>query len=531
MKEEAKMPNGQTLQCTDITVRFGSTVALDSASSSFDSGKIHAIVGQNGAGKTTLARVIAGLVLPASGRVHFNGEDLPLGNVIESRGRGIQMVHQSFALPPSFSVAEALDFGGGRRKHSLFTRSRLNAYWQSYLEQLGIEVDVRRRIRDLPVEVRQSIEIARALTTDATVLILDEPTAVLRPEAREQLFERVRVLRDRGVTVLIVLHKVREVLAVADTVTVLRNGRVVLRRDSMEDVTPGALASAIVGTSTSIAGEDLRAAVGTDADDSGRQLAEQVPAATPSQAPALLSLRKGYTKSDQFGVGLTDASVDLLAGELTGLAGVEGNGQLALVRAIAGLTPLTSGRLELCGQDVTGSGVSARRATGLRVIPFDRSHEGLSVSSSLWENLALPSLIGGTGSPLIDATSLKSQARRALDQWGVKYSSVDQAARELSGGNAQKLILAREMDDEARVVIAAQPTRGLDLGAVEVVWTALRRARDGGAAVLLISSDLDELQEVCDRILVVASGSIAYDCRRPFDASLIADALTAKAMS
>ena len=175
------MGASQLLECTDITVRFGSTLALDAASVSFAAGKIHAIVGQNGAGKTTLARVIAGLVLPAAGHVSLDGSPLPLGSVVESRSRGVQMVHQSFALPPSLTVAEALDFGGGRRRANLFSRRRLDAYWQQYLTDLGIEADVTRRIRDLPVETRQSIEIARALTTDASVLILDEPTAVLRP--------------------------------------------------------------------------------------------------------------------------------------------------------------------------------------------------------------------------------------------------------------------------------------------------------------------------------------------------------------
>lgn len=525
------MGDGATLECTDITVRYGTTIALDAATATFSSGRIHAIVGQNGAGKTTLARVIAGLVLPASGAVTLSGRQLTLGDVVQCRKMGIQMVHQSFALPPSFTVAEALDFGGGRRKASVFTRRGLESYWQAYLAELGIEVDAKRRIRDLPVEVRQSVEIARALTTDARVLVLDEPTAVLRPDASELLFDRVRSLSERGVTILIVLHKIREVLAVADTVTVLRNGNVVLHRDSMMDVTAEQLAGAIVGTSITLPKDDLLAAVGTDrAMNAQARSGELVPTA-PRSLPALLRLHKASTRADQFGVGLTDASLDLMAGELTGLAGVEGNGQLALVRAICGLSGLTSGSLELCGRDATGQGVSDRRELGLRVIPFDRSQEGLSSSSSLWENWSLPRLISRSGGITVNSGTLRREAKESLDQWGVKYASVDQAARELSGGNAQKLILARELDPEARVVVAAQPTRGLDLGAVEVVWTALRRARDSGAAVLLISSDLDELQEVCDRILVIVSGSIAYDCRRPFDHSSIADALTAKAMS
>ena len=525
------MGASQLLECTDITVRFGSTLALDAASVSFAAGKIHAIVGQNGAGKTTLARVIAGLVLPAAGHVSLDGSPLPLGSVVESRSRGVQMVHQSFALPPSLTVAEALDFGGGRRRANLFSRRRLDAYWQQYLTDLGIEADVTRRIRDLPVETRQSIEIARALTTDASVLILDEPTAVLRPAATEALFERVRALRDRGVTVLMVLHKVREVLAVADTVTVLRNGRMVLHKDPIDGVTGEELAEAIVGTSLNLPSEDLLAAVGGElevASDAGPEV--DAPPANASGTP-LLELKGVSTKSDQFGVGLSETTFTLMSGELVGLAGVEGNGQLSLVRTIAGLAAPTTGTLTLNGTDVTRASVRSRRRAGLRVIPFDRSNEGLSASSTLWENWALPRLISRDAGTGVDSRSLKEQAVVALDAWGVKYSSVDQLARELSGGNAQKVILAREMDEGARVVVAAQPTRGLDLGAVEFVWTALRTTRNDGSSVLLISSDLDELQELCDRILVIVSGSIVLDVRRPFDLAQIGAALTAKAMA
>lgn len=522
------MNDTPALECTDIGVRFGSTVALDAATVSFAPGRIHAIVGQNGAGKTTLARVIAGLVLPASGHVRMNGDDLPLGDVIQARRRGIQMVHQSFALPPSLTVAEALDFGGGRRRANLFSRRGLTHYWQQYLADLGIDADVTRRIRDLPVETRQAIEIARALTTDASILILDEPTAVLRPAAAEALFDRVRALRDRGVTVLMVLHKVREVLSVADSVTVLRNGRIVLQDDHMRDVTAEDLAQAIVGTSVALPNEDLLAAVGGEVEPTFEGDGPPGPPAPMALGAPLLELREVSTKSDQFGVGLNEASFTLMAHELVGVAGVEGNGQLSLVRTITGLAVPTHGDIFLDGSDVTQANVRARRGRGLRVIPFDRSNEGLSASSTLWENWALPRLISGDGGPGVDSKTLREQAIAALDAWGVKYSSVDQLARELSGGNAQKVILARELDEGAKVVVAAQPTRGLDLGAVESVWNALRKARDDGSSVLLISSDLDELQEVCDRILVIVSGAIVLDVRRPFDLAQIGAALTAR---
>lgn len=521
------MGDAMALGCDGITVRFGDTVALDHVSAFFESCRIHAIVGQNGAGKTTLARVIAGLVLPAAGTVTLGGEPIRLGEVVSSRSRGIQMVHQSFALPPSLTVAEALDFGGGRRKGNMFRRRQLIDYWQAYLDDLAIDVDAGRRIRDLPVESRQAIEIARALTTDASILILDEPTAVLRPEAVDALFDRIRSLRDRGVTILMVLHKVREVLSVAETVTVLRGGRVVLQREDLAHVTGQELANAIVGTSVTLPRPDLLAAVGGEVTASG-EAATPIAESGPERAEPLLQIREVSTPADQLGVGLDRATFSLYPGEIVGVAGVEGNGQLALVRAIAGLTRPTAGEISISGEDVGRKGVSHRRALGLRVIPFDRANEGLSSTSALWENWALPKLIAKRSKSGVDARDLKKRAKEALDAWGVKYSSVDQQARELSGGNAQKLILAREMDEEAKVVIAAQPTRGLDLGAVEFVWTALRRARDNQAAVLLISSDLDELRDVCDRIVVIVSGAITFEAERPFDLGSIGAALTAR---
>lgn len=526
------MNTGRTLACDGITVRFGSTVALDGVTTAFRPGLIHAVVGQNGAGKTTLARVLAGLVTPVSGSVTLDSQQLALGDVVEARGNGIQMVHQSFALPPSLSVAEALDFGGGRRSRNLFTRRRLNAYWSDYLDSLDITADVGSRIRDLPVETRQSVEIARALTNDANVLILDEPTAVLRPDSIAALFARIRQLKERGVTVIVVLHKVREVLEIADTVTVLRNGRLVLQRDVADGVTGDVLAQAIVGAELNLPESDLLAAIGgaendVSSDDATGASAAPVHVPLREPGPVLLALHGASTKSDQFGVGLEAMTVELRASELVGLAGVEGNGQLALVRAIAGLAALTEGHLEIAASDATRMSVLERRALGLRTIPFDRANEGLSASSSLWENWAMPHLASASDR-LVDTKRLKEAATAALTEWGVKFSNVDQLARELSGGNAQKVILARELDERARVIVAAQPTRGLDLGAVEVVWTSLRRARDSGAAVLLVSSDLDELCDVCDRIVVIVSGGLMLDVSRPFDMHEIGHALTAR---
>ncbi|MBO6716741.1 MAG: ATP-binding cassette domain-containing protein [Rhizobiaceae bacterium] len=510
---------GVVLASRNATVRYGDVVALDDVSISFSGGMIHAVVGQNGAGKTTFARMVSGLVRPAEGSLEINGRSIAGGNVNDARRAGVELVHQSFALPPSFTVAEAMQFGadGGR----LYTRAALERRWQAHLDALDVKVSAGAQIRTLTVEQQQAVEIARALVTDASLLILDEPTAVLSPEGAEKLFERIRRLRERGVTIILILHKIREVLAVSDTVSVLRGGRLIDGPLPVADMDAERLASLIIGPSgREFAGDDLEALTGA--------LSPVAGGADKTSAPQseILSMRDLSTRTDGDGPPLNSVDLAVHAGEIVGVAGVEGNGQRTLVRAISGLADIMDGSLEIDGRDMTRSSLLARRAMGLRVIPFERNVEGLSLTSALWENWSVGQLLGRPLHAAITPKGLRQGCRAALDNWDVRYSTVEQRAGSLSGGNAQKVILSREMDDAARLIVAAQPTRGLDIGATAFVWEAMRDARRRGCGVLFVSSDLDEIFDIADRVVVMLAGKIVGEFRAPFDLASVGSAMT-----
>ena len=514
---------GQALACADIGVTYGPVVALRDVTVGFAPGRIHAVVGQNGAGKTTFARVCAGIVRPDGGRLTVRGRDIPTGNVDAARQAGVELVHQSFALPPSFTVAEAMEFGSRRDSDRPYTRTGLEARWAPHLAALGIKLRLGARIRDLPVETQQAVEIARALVTEARVLILDEPTAVLSPSGVEVLFDRLRALRDGGVTVLLILHKIREVLAAAETVTVLRGGRLVEGPIATAGLDARRLAVAIIGSAPAeMTGQDAAALVGAG---------EKPPTATVASATvarqAALVMENVSTRPDEEGRALEAVDLTVHRGEIVGVAGVEGNGQRTLVRAAAGLAGLAAGTIRLGAADVTARSLIERRAAGLRMIPFERNSEGLSLTSALWENWAArPLLLAGGALRLINPGRLRRLCAASLKQWDVRFATTTQPAGSLSGGNAQKVILAREVDDAARLLIAAQPTRGLDIGAAAFVWQSLRSLRGRGCGVLLISSDLDELFDISDRIVVMLSGRIAGRFTPPFDLDAVGAAMT-----
>ncbi|NGO54704.1 ABC transporter ATP-binding protein [Allomesorhizobium camelthorni] len=510
---------GPVFACRGVTVRYGHVVALAGVGVDFERGMIHAVVGQNGAGKTTFACVVAGLVEPESGELSIDGQALSGGDVNEARSAGVELVHQSFALPPSFTVAEAMQFGaeGG----GLYTKSMLEKRWQPHLDGLDVRVSAKRRIRDLPIETQQGVEIARALVTDAKLLILDEPTAVLSPEGAQKLFERVRRLKALGVTVILILHKIREVLAVADTVTVLRGGRLVEGPIPCAGVDAGRLAELIIGPAAHSLGEEEKAAltgaaIPTHSDD----------ISAPARAVPILEMKSVSTRPDSEGPALDAVSLAVRPGEIVGVAGVEGNGQRTLVRAISSLIHVTNGRIAIEGRDMTVAPLGERRAAGLRVIPFERNVEGLSLTSALWENWSARGLLQKPLLSAISPSGLRRRCAAALDAWDVRYADVGQRAGSLSGGNAQKVILSREMDEEARLILAAQPTRGLDIGATAFVWDALRKARARGCGILFVSSDLDEIFDICDRVVVMLSGRIVAEFRPPFDIAAVGAAMT-----
>lgn len=509
-------------ECRDVTVQYGHIVALSGVGAVFERGQIHAVVGQNGAGKTTFARVLAGLVRPASGELKIDGRPVVGGNVKDARRLGVELVHQSFALPPSFTVAEAMQFGahGG----GLFSKAKLEKRWQPHLDTLDVKVKASQRIRDLAVETQQGVEIARALVSEAKLLILDEPTAVLSPEGADKLFERVRRLKERGVTVILILHKIREVLAVADTVTVLRGGKLVDGSLPCEGINADKLAELIIG---SAAAKNLNA--GDKAALTGTTIVTHVhedDKAVALKSAPILHMNKVSTRPDPEGPALDQVNLDIYPGEIIGVAGVEGNGQRTLVRAIAAMADVVDGNIAIDNRDLTDTPLAARRAAGLRIIPFERNVEGLSLTSTLWENWSARSLLQMPLLSMVNPSTMRKQCDIALKEWDVRYSEVGQRAGSLSGGNAQKVILSREMDDDARLILAAQPTRGLDIGATAFVWDSMRKARARGCGLMFISSDLDEIFDISDRVIVMLSGRIVAEFRPPYDLAAVGAAMT-----
>jgi general nucleoside transport system ATP-binding protein len=505
------VPGTVAVSVHELTVRFGTFTALDDVSFALASGKVHAIVGQNGAGKTTLARCLMGLQQADRGTIALRGAEHTLGSVKAAKAAGVEMVHQSFSLPPSATVAEAVEFfHPTRRSLQPFRKADLAEAIRERLARVGVHVDPNARISSLPVETLQALEIGRALLAQPKVLILDEPTAVLAPPEVRSLFARVRDIAESGVTVLIVLHKVREVLDVADTVTVLRQGRCVAAASDASSFTERSLSEAIIGDTAPNAPTRLRTA--NDAED-------------------LLALDHVQTVPKAGDAPLQNVSLAVHAGEILGIAGVEGNGQRSLVEVIVGIHTVVSGTVTLLGDDVTRATVTHRRRAGLRVIPFERLTEGVSTTRTLWENIVVGDLaVNAPRFGLVSPRRLKERARTMLDSWQVRYRNVDQNAGSLSGGNVQRLILARELADGARVLVAAHPTRGLDLGATAFVHETIAQLATG-AAVLLVSADLDELFALSDRIVVMSAGSVAGVFERPFVLADIGTAMVGQVAS
>ena len=497
------------MACTDVTVRFGDVVAVSSVSLELHAGGIHALVGQNGAGKTTLARVIAGLQVQGTGSVAVNSTNITPGDYRAARRAGVDMVHQHASLIPDLTVAEALELTASQPSRRVaYRRVDVERRWSAFLSGRGVEVDVGRKVRDLSVELTQSIEIARSTPGPGGLLVLDEPTSVLAPERVAALFARLRQITDEGVTVLVVLHKLGEVRQVADTVTVLRQGEVVLPPTPVGAVDDPGLSEHIIGSTAQVATATVRPADGRRGSN--------------------MTLHDACAQAAEGDSPLRDVQLEVASGQIVGVAGVEGNGQRTLVEVMTGLRPLDSGRFECLDTEFVGLSVSQRRARGLRVIPFDRNVEGVRGDLPLWHNVVgwraqqfrwRPML------PVLSTRAMRAEARQRLERFNVVYRDVDQPAGSLSGGNVQRLILARELPD-ALALVAAHPTRGLDISGTRSVWESLSERSEAGCPVMVVSSDLDELLEHCSRLVVMRGGAIAGEHGRPFNRQAIGRDMT-----
>ena len=476
-----------------ITKAFGRRVANDRVSLAVEPGSIHALVGENGAGKTTLMRVLFGLYQADSGEILVGGEPARFRSPLDALRRGLGMVHQHFMLVPPLTVAENITLGREPRRGWGVDRARAEREVAEISGRHGLRVDPRARVENLSVGGQQRVEILKALYRGARVLILDEPTAVLTPQEVDELFAVLRSLVRHGGTVILITHKLREVMEVSDRVTVLRHGRVAgERRTAATGVEE--LAGLMVGRAVLLRVQKAAAAAG--------------PAAPPALEARGLRVRDARGLEAVRGVSLT-----VRAGEILGVAGVEGNGQAELIEALAGLRPAAAGEILIGGRAVTRLSPRERFRAGLAHVPADRLARGLVGPYSLADNLILGSQRDAPYARRgwLSRPAIRSHAERTLAAYAVRPAAPGAAARTLSGGNQQKLVVARELSRGARVILAAHPTRGVDLGAIEFIHRRLVAERDAGRGVLLVSSDLGELLSLADRLLVLYEGRVVLE--------------------
>ena len=478
------------VQLTGITKRFPGVVANRDVDITVRAGSVHAVVGENGAGKSTLMKILYGMQRPDEGTIAIDGSVVTLGTPAQAIAAGIGMVHQHFMLADNLTVLENVVLGSEPRKGLRLdfgaARSRILEISQSY--GLGVRPDA--LVEDLGVGERQRVEILKVLYRGARILILDEPTAVLVPQEVRDLFRAVRELTGRGFTVLFISHHLDEVLEIADEITVIRRGETVATV-LPGDVTAGRLAELMVGSE--LPSPQTRESTVTD---------------TVVLEAAGLTVRDGEGRA-----ALDDVSLIIRAGEIVGIAGVEGNGQTELVEALMGMAPITSGSISLAGQDMTGWTTRARREAGVGFVPEDRGRHGLLLDAPLWENRVLghQTQAPNRRGPWIDRSGARADTERIVREYDVRTPGIDVTAGSLSGGNQQKLVVGREMSGSPRLLLAAHPTRGVDVGAQAAIWDQLRDARAAGLAVLLISSDLDELVGLSDTLKVMWCGRVVAD--------------------
>ena len=478
---------GTGLRLRGITKRFGDLVANDSIDLDISPGEIHCLLGENGAGKTTLMNVLYGLLQPDEGTISIDGVEHVPANPREAIAAGIGMVHQHFMLIDVFTVAENLILGREDSTGGLLNMGEARRTVRRLSERYGLEVDPDAVIEELPVGIQQRVEILKALANDAKYLILDEPTAVLTPQETDQLMTVMRSLRDEGKAIVFITHKLREVREIADKITVIRHGKVVgtaKPTDSESD-----LAELMVGRAVSLLVDKK--------------------SASPSAEPRL-AMKGVFVARPNGTLAVDDLDLEVYGGEIVCIAGVQGNGQTELAEALLGLTRVVKGTIELDGRRLTGLTPRETIDAGLGFVPEDRKQDGCVSSFTVAENLILnhheehPYARGIA----LDLSKVRQNAAHRISEFDIRTQSIEATVSSLSGGNQQKVVLARELSRSLALLVASQPTRGLDVGAIEFVHKRLVEERDRGTAVVIVSTELDEVIALADRIAVMYRGRI-----------------------
>jgi simple sugar transport system ATP-binding protein len=465
----------------------GGVVANDGVSLSVEKGEVHAVVGENGAGKSTLMKILFGIEHPDGGEIRLDGRPVGFSGPRDAINAGIGMVFQHFSLVPSFTVYENVALGSEPRSGIRFERRTAIEAVRSLAEKFRLNVDPMARVNSLPVGQQQRVEILKALYRDARILILDEPTAVLAPQEVAELFVAIRSLVEQGRTVIFIAHKLPEVLEISNRITVMRQGRTVGVVNTKE-VTEQGLATMMVGREI---------ALRVDRADTGEN----------AVAAEVEGLRVINARGNEVVAGV---DLRIRSGEVVGLVGVEGNGQAEILESIAGLRSIAAGRIALANENVETLNVLERRGRGLASIPEDRIAEGLASGASVAENLVATRLGDQryVRNGLLDLKAIRANALKLIERFDIRVSGPGAAAGTLSGGNMQKVVVARELSEQPKVLLVSQPTRGVDLSATQFIWKTITEARDKGAAVLLSSADLSELLALSDRLIVLYRGRV-----------------------
>lgn len=481
------MANETVIQMIDVTKRFGDFVANDKVNLELKKGEIHALLGENGAGKSTLMNILSGLLEPSEGEVHVKGKLENIDSPSKAANLGIGMVHQHFMLVDAFTVTENIILGNEVTKGINLDLKTAKKKILELSERYGLSVEPDALIRDISVGQQQRVEILKTLYRGADILIFDEPTAVLTPAEISELMQIMKNLIKEGKSIILITHKLDEIRAVADRITVIRRGKSI---DTVElgDKTNQELAELMVGHSVSF-------------------ITEKAPA---QPKDIVLEIKDLNIKESRGSLKVKGLSLDVRAGEIVGVAGIDGNGQTELVKAITGLTKVDSGSIKLHNNDITNQRPRKITEQSVGHVPEDRHRDGLVLEMTVAENIALQTYYKPPMSKygFLDYNQINSHARKLMEEFDVRGAGEWVSAASLSGGNQQKAIIAREIDRNPDLLIVSQPTRGLDVGAIEYIHKRLIQARDEGKAVLVISFELDEILNVSDRIAVIHDGQI-----------------------